>query len=216
MQTERGPSGDVLVKYPPPRASQDSIARLQDEITMLRGLKWHKHVAAFVGQCTLTYPTMLVVEPCCETLLARLTRPQAQVLSEEECIDAAWQVACGMEFLASQGVVHGALAARSVLLDAAGTCKISNLGQPTKESMLSPVSRFRSLSCSPRAADPLVRARGHARRSDHNGGRRVVLCRVGVGGLQPRCHTVRRRFELADCSAVTHPLQSTTADLLHI
>eukprot|EP00057_Strongylocentrotus_purpuratus_P012082 XP_011666556.1 PREDICTED: fibroblast growth factor receptor 2 isoform X1 [Strongylocentrotus purpuratus] len=56
------------------------------------------------------------------------TKPQRAPVDEVGLINFALQIAKGMQFLASEKIIHGALCAHNVLLDEQNMCKVSDYG----------------------------------------------------------------------------------------
>ncbi|XP_063959323.1 tyrosine kinase receptor Cad96Ca-like [Lytechinus pictus] len=55
-------------------------------------------------------------------------KPNGVRIDEGTLLNLAWQVAKGMQFLASKNIIHGALCAHNVLLGERKECKISDYG----------------------------------------------------------------------------------------
>ena len=120
----------------------------------------HARVQTTPQYCCLCWPVhadishvahsrVLLHRHAVQLLQARMYRPfgkfiicsdrlQAQIYesSEDDLLDMAVQISRGMAHLAAQGITHGALTTKSVMLSEQRVCKITNLGQPTKESEL--------------------------------------------------------------------------------
>ena len=57
-----------------------------------------------------------------------LLERSSEAVTAREMLQYGWQVALGMQFLASRQCLHRDLAARNVLLDSAGTAKVADFG----------------------------------------------------------------------------------------
>lgn len=104
------------------------------ELAIMKMLGHHPNVVNFLGCCSTHEPVYLIMEHVpngkLQTYL-RSCRSQAGyscILTAQDLTSFAYQIAKGMEYIASKGIIHRDLAARNVLLGADKTCKIADFG----------------------------------------------------------------------------------------
>jgi len=107
---------------------------LLSELAIMKMLGPHPNVVSLLGCCTDTEPVYLIMEHVpngkLQTYL-RNCRSQAGyngILTAQDLTSFAYQIAKGMEYISSKGIIHRDLAARNVLLGADRTCKIVDFG----------------------------------------------------------------------------------------
>eukprot|EP00050_Salpingoeca_kvevrii_P014906 m.41498 g.41498 ORF g.41498 m.41498 type:complete len:1538 (+) comp6047_c0_seq1:3-4616(+) len=107
----------------------DAKQELLDEATIMAQIA-HDNVVGLVGVVTRGMPWMLILQYCENGALDEFLRKQTKVASTRlvNRINMARDVAAGMKYIASLGLVHCDLAARNVLLAADFTCKVADFG----------------------------------------------------------------------------------------
>uniref|UniRef100_A0A4W5PKC3 receptor protein-tyrosine kinase n=1 Tax=Hucho hucho TaxID=62062 RepID=A0A4W5PKC3_9TELE len=133
----------VAVKMLKADATEKDLNDLIAEMEMMKMIGKHKNIINLLGACTQDGPLYVVVEFASQGNLReylRCRRPvdleywsgptQAPLDSIEvrELVSAAYQVARGMAYLASQKCIHRDLAARNVLVTEDNVMKIADFG----------------------------------------------------------------------------------------
>ncbi|XP_060701769.1 fibroblast growth factor receptor 3-like isoform X2 [Hemiscyllium ocellatum] len=133
----------VAVKMLKDDATDKDLSDLVSEMEMMKMIGKHKNIINLLGACTQDGPLYVIVEYASkgnlrEYLKAR--RPPGMDYSFDTCkvpdeqltfkdlISCAYQVARGMEYLASQKCIHRDLAARNVLVTDDNVMKIADFG----------------------------------------------------------------------------------------
>jgi len=120
----------------------EEITDFHDEISLMKKIGYHKNIVNMIGCCTVRQPLCLIVEFMHNGNLLHYLRDgrakRINKLDNELCEEVgitsdnmasfAWQIASGMEYLASKDVVHRDLAARNILVGHNGLVKISDFG----------------------------------------------------------------------------------------
>eukprot|EP00794_Sanderia_malayensis_P003560 gene3560-4064_t len=142
----RGSLGRVKCAVKMVKDSDNECARkdLYAELDMLKLLPEHPNVVSLLGCCTRSEPLMIIVEYCTHGDLQGFLRnsrgiseryysatygdsPRPKVTAKM-LLTFAWQIATGMQHLATFKVIHRDLAARNILVDENLICKISDFG----------------------------------------------------------------------------------------
>ncbi|XP_032890446.1 fibroblast growth factor receptor 3 isoform X6 [Amblyraja radiata] len=133
----------VAVKMLKDDATDKDLSDLVSEMEMMKMIGKHKNIINLLGACTQDGPLYVIVEFASkgnlrEYLKAR--RPPGMDYSFDTCkvpdeqltfkdlVSCAYQVARGMEYLASQKCIHRDLAARNVLVTEDNVMKIADFG----------------------------------------------------------------------------------------
>ncbi|XP_067885797.1 fibroblast growth factor receptor 3-like isoform X2 [Heterodontus francisci] len=133
----------VAVKMLKDDATDKDLSDLVSEMEMMKMIGKHKNIINLLGACTQDGPLYVIVEYASkgnlrEYLKAR--RPPGMDYSFDTCkvpdeqltfkdlLSCAYQVARGMEYLASQKCIHRDLAARNVLVTDDNVMKIADFG----------------------------------------------------------------------------------------
>ncbi|XP_067838877.1 fibroblast growth factor receptor 3-like isoform X2 [Heptranchias perlo] len=133
----------VAVKMLKDDATDKDLSDLVSEMEMMKMIGKHKNIINLLGACTQDGPLYVIVEYASkgnlrEYLKAR--RPPGMDYSFDTCkvpdeqltfkdlVSCAYQVARGMEYLASQKCIHRDLAARNVLVTDDNVMKIADFG----------------------------------------------------------------------------------------
>ncbi|XP_041880851.1 fibroblast growth factor receptor 1 isoform X6 [Corvus kubaryi] len=133
----------VAVKMLKSDATEKDLSDLISEMEMMKMIGKHKNIINLLGACTQDGPLYVIVEYASkgnlrEYLQARRppgmeycynpTRIPEEQLSFKDLVSCAYQVARGMEYLASKKCIHRDLAARNVLVTEDNVMKIADFG----------------------------------------------------------------------------------------
>ncbi|XP_065663215.1 uncharacterized protein LOC136085753 isoform X1 [Hydra vulgaris] len=146
---------NVAVKLVKDSADPSELNDFTEEMNLMKGIGYHKNIINLIGCSTIKKPLCLVVEYMEHGDLLNFLRknrnnvtttdnfslgvmPHKVQLEENDVITAddllcfAWQVASGMEYLSCAKLVHRDLAARNILVGAGKVVKISDFGLTRK------------------------------------------------------------------------------------
>ncbi|CAL8367345.1 unnamed protein product [Gadus morhua 'NCC'] len=133
----------VAVKMLKDDATEKDLSDLVSEMEMMKMIGKHKNIINLLGACTQEGPLYVIVEYASkgnlrEYLRARrppgmeysydITRVSDEQLTFKDLVSCTYQVARGMEYLASQKCIHRDLAARNVLVTESNFMKIADFG----------------------------------------------------------------------------------------
>ncbi|XP_078079468.1 fibroblast growth factor receptor 2-like isoform X6 [Mustelus asterias] len=133
----------VAVKMLKDDATEKDLSDLVSEMEMMKMIGKHKNIINLLGACTQDGPLYVIVEFTAkgnlrEYLRARrppgmeytfdINRASDEQLTFKDLISCTYQVARGMEYLASQKCIHRDLAARNVLVTENNVMKIADFG----------------------------------------------------------------------------------------
>ncbi|XP_060747434.1 fibroblast growth factor receptor 4 isoform X1 [Tachysurus vachellii] len=133
----------VAVKMLKDDATDKDLADLISEMELMKGMDKHKNIINLLGVCTQEGPLYVLVEYASkgslrEYLRARrppgmdytfdVTKVPEEQLTFKDLLSCAYQVARGMEYLASNRCIHRDLAARNVLVTEDNVMKIADFG----------------------------------------------------------------------------------------
>ncbi|KAF6130065.1 fibroblast growth factor receptor 3 [Phyllostomus discolor] len=133
----------VAVKMLKDDATDKDLSDLVSEMEMMKMIGKHKNIINLLGACTQGGPLYVLVEFAAKGNLReylRARRPPGTDYSFDTCqlpeeqltfkdlVSCAYQVARGMEYLASQKCIHRDLAARNVLVTEDNVMKIADFG----------------------------------------------------------------------------------------
>ncbi|XP_041865429.1 fibroblast growth factor receptor 2 isoform X2 [Melanotaenia boesemani] len=133
----------VAVKMLKDDATEKDLSDLVSEMEMMKMIGKHKNIINLLGACTQDGPLYVIVEYASkgnlrEYLRARrppgmeysydITRVSDEQLTFKDLVSCTYQVARGMEYLASQKCIHRDLAARNVLVTESNFMKIADFG----------------------------------------------------------------------------------------
>lgn len=133
----------VAVKMLKDDATDKDLADLISEMELMKGMGKHKNIINLLGVCTQDGPLYVLVEYASkgslrEYLRARrppgmdytfdVTKVPEEQLTFKDLLSCAYQVARGMEYLASKRCIHRDLAARNVLVTEDNVMKIADFG----------------------------------------------------------------------------------------
>ncbi|XP_039203557.1 fibroblast growth factor receptor 3 isoform X5 [Crotalus tigris] len=133
----------VAVKMLKDDATDKDLSDLVSEMEMMKMMGKHKNIINLLGACTQDGPLYVLVEYASKGNLREYLRarrlpgmdysfdtcklPEEQ-LTFKDLVSCAYQVARGMEYLASQKCIHRDLAARNVLVTEDNVMKIADFG----------------------------------------------------------------------------------------
>ncbi|CAJ0962826.1 unnamed protein product [Ranitomeya imitator] len=133
----------VAVKMLKSDASEKDLSDLISEMEMMKMIGKHKNIINLLGACTQDGPLYVIVEYASKGNLReylRARRPPGmeycynpscapeELLSFKDLVSCSYQVARGMEYLASKKCIHRDLAARNVLVTEDNVMKIADFG----------------------------------------------------------------------------------------
>uniref|UniRef100_A0A8C5LW42 Fibroblast growth factor receptor 3 n=1 Tax=Leptobrachium leishanense TaxID=445787 RepID=A0A8C5LW42_9ANUR len=133
----------VAVKMLKDDATDKDLSDLVCEMEMMKSIGKHKNIINLLGACTQDGPLYVLVEYASKGNLReylRTRRPPGMDYSFDTCkipteqltfkdlVSCAYQVARGMEYLASQKCIHRDLAVRNVLVTEDNVMKIADFG----------------------------------------------------------------------------------------
>ncbi|XP_026755395.1 tyrosine kinase receptor Cad96Ca isoform X1 [Galleria mellonella] len=130
----------VAVKTLKENASEKEKTDLLQELLVMKNLGPHPNVVRLIGCCTEKEPTFVIMEFVSLGKLQQFLRDSraerhygnthggSQFLTSRDLTHFAFQVARGMDFLSSKGIIHRDLAARNVLITEERTCKVADFG----------------------------------------------------------------------------------------
>ncbi|KAJ8247128.1 hypothetical protein GJAV_G00259070 [Gymnothorax javanicus] len=133
----------VAVKMLKDDASDKDLADLVSEMELMKGMDKHKNIINLLGVCTRNGPLYVLVEFASKGSLREYlrtrrppgmdcifdgTRVPLEQLTFKDLLSCAYQVARGMEYLASRRCIHRDLAARNVLVTEDNVMKIADFG----------------------------------------------------------------------------------------
>ncbi|XP_046724430.1 fibroblast growth factor receptor 3 isoform X2 [Silurus meridionalis] len=133
----------VAVKMLKDDGTDKDLSDLVSEMEMMKMIGKHKNIINLLGACTQDGPLYVLVEYASKGNLReylRARRPPGmdysfdtckipdEILTFKDLVSCAYQVARGMEYLASQKCIHRDLAARNVLVTEDNVMKIADFG----------------------------------------------------------------------------------------
>ncbi|XP_064203440.1 fibroblast growth factor receptor 1-A isoform X2 [Anguilla rostrata] len=133
----------VAVKMLKSDATEKDLSDLISEMEMMKIIGKHKNIINLLGACTQDGPLYVIVEYASKGNLReylRARRPPGmeycynpdqvpvENMSTKDLVSCAYQVARGMEYLASKKCIHRDLAARNVLVTEDNVMKIADFG----------------------------------------------------------------------------------------
>nr|XP_033797122.1 fibroblast growth factor receptor 2 isoform X7 [Geotrypetes seraphini] len=133
----------VAVKMLKDDATEKDLSDLVSEMEMMKMIGKHKNIINLLGACTQDGPLYVIVEYAAKGNLReylRVRRPPGmeysfdinrvpeEQLTFKDLVSCTYQLARGMEYLASQKCIHRDLAARNVLVTENNVMKIADFG----------------------------------------------------------------------------------------
>ncbi|KAE8737220.1 Tyrosine kinase receptor Cad96Ca-like, partial [Frankliniella occidentalis] len=130
----------VAVKTLKENAGEKERTDLLQELAVMKTLEPHPNVVRLLGCCTDKDPLFVIMEFVARGKLQSFLRSSraerdygnlhgpSRTLTSRDLTSFLCQVAKGMEFLSSKGIIHRDLAARNVLVTEDRTCKVADFG----------------------------------------------------------------------------------------
>uniref|UniRef100_A0AAG5DMG1 receptor protein-tyrosine kinase n=1 Tax=Anopheles atroparvus TaxID=41427 RepID=A0AAG5DMG1_ANOAO len=130
----------TAVKTLKENASEAERSDLLSELQVLKSLEPHINVVRLLGCCTEKDPIFVILEYVnmgkLQTFLRNSrvekhygnTHGKSKILTSGDLTSFMFQVARGMDFLTSRGIIHRDLAARNILITEDHTCKVADFG----------------------------------------------------------------------------------------
>lgn len=130
----------VAVKTLKENATEKEKKELLSELGVMKLINPHPNVVTLLGSCTDRDPLFVIMEFVpfgkLQTYLreSRVERSYGNLhgsskhLTSRDLTSFAYQVAKGMEYLSSKGIIHRDLAARNILVGENKTCKVADFG----------------------------------------------------------------------------------------
>ncbi|EDW98805.1 tyrosine kinase receptor Cad96Ca [Drosophila yakuba] len=130
----------VAVKTLKESATEVDRKDLLSELEVMKSLEPHINVVHLLGCCTDKDPTFVILEYVNRGKLQTYLRSsraerhygnthgKSNVLTSCDLTSFMYQVAKGMEYLTSRGIIHRDLAARNILITDDHTCKVADFG----------------------------------------------------------------------------------------
>ncbi|XP_033123685.1 receptor tyrosine-protein kinase erbB-2-like isoform X2 [Anneissia japonica] len=130
----------AAIKTPLETSNAAERVAFKKEIELMIQIGKHRHIVELLGCHTTMDPILMVMElmpngslldvlrKCEQSTNSGLYKHEVYNLCEDNLYSFGRQVACGMEYISSQKVVHGDLAARNILVGVDNLVKISDFG----------------------------------------------------------------------------------------
>ncbi|XP_067616160.1 tyrosine kinase receptor Cad96Ca [Eurosta solidaginis] len=131
---------NVAVKTLKENATEIEKKDLISELEVMKSLGPHINVVRLLGCCTKKDPILLIIEfvnkgklqtylrnSRAERLYGN-THGKSSILKSSDLTSFMYQIARGMDYLTSRGIIHRDLAARNILIMEDHTCKIADFG----------------------------------------------------------------------------------------
>lgn len=130
----------VAVKTLKENASDKERSDLLQELQVMKMLEPHPNVVRLLGCCTEKEPTFVIMEYVPHGKLQSFLRNSraeryygnlhgpSNSLTSRDLTSFVYQVARGMDFLSSKGIIHRDLAARNILVGENHICKVADFG----------------------------------------------------------------------------------------
>ncbi|XP_061389167.1 tyrosine kinase receptor Cad96Ca [Musca vetustissima] len=130
----------VAVKTLKENATEAEKKDLLSELEVMKSLESHVNVVGFLGCCTDKDPIFVIIEYVNKGKLQTYLRSsraerhygnthgKSDILTSGDLTSFMYQVANGMHFLTSRGIIHRDLAARNILITDDHICKVADFG----------------------------------------------------------------------------------------
>ncbi|XP_012266397.1 tyrosine kinase receptor Cad96Ca isoform X2 [Athalia rosae] len=125
----------VAVKTLKENATERERLDLAQELKVMKSLEPHPNVVRLLGCCTEREPMFVILEYVSGGKLQSFLRASREErnhggpgLTSRDLTGFVYQIARGMEYLATKGVIHRDLAARNILIDENRACKVADFG----------------------------------------------------------------------------------------
>ncbi|KAK0161398.1 hypothetical protein PV327_009872 [Microctonus hyperodae] len=134
IDKKSGPS-IVAVKTLKENAIERERVDLAQELKIMKTLEQHPNVVRLLGCCTERDPIFVIMEYISGGKLQSFLRASREErnrggvgLTSSDLTGFVYQIAKGMQYLASKGIIHRDLAARNILIDENRVCKVADFG----------------------------------------------------------------------------------------
>ncbi|KYN06731.1 Tyrosine kinase receptor Cad96Ca [Cyphomyrmex costatus] len=134
IDSKSGPT-IVAVKTLKENAAERERLDLAQELRVMKNLDPHPNVVRLLGCCTEREPMFVILEYVSGGKLQSFLRASREErnhggagLTSRDLTGFVYQIAKGMEYLASKGIIHRDLAARNILIDENRACKVADFG----------------------------------------------------------------------------------------
>ncbi|KAF8368910.1 hypothetical protein PRIPAC_86739, partial [Pristionchus pacificus] len=139
-------NGRVAIKMLHESADRLSEIEFVQEIEIMKRIGYHDRLVNLVACITESTPNLLITEFCSNGDLLKFMKERRQymltippnansdsidkslVITQEQQLQYAIQVASGLEYLSGSGYIHRDIAARNILVDERSGCKIGDFG----------------------------------------------------------------------------------------
>ncbi|XP_022219359.2 tyrosine kinase receptor Cad96Ca isoform X2 [Drosophila obscura] len=130
----------VAVKTLKESATEVDRKDLLSELEVMKSLEPHVNVVRLLGCCTDKDPTFVIIEYVNRGKLQSYlrnsraerhygnTHGKSNILTSCDLTSFMYQIAKGMDYLTSRGIIHRDLAARNILISDDHTCKVADFG----------------------------------------------------------------------------------------
>ncbi|XP_034664952.1 tyrosine kinase receptor Cad96Ca isoform X2 [Drosophila subobscura] len=130
----------VAVKTLKESATEVDRKDLLSELEVMKSLEPHVNVVRLLGCCTDKDPTFVIIEYVNRGKLQSYLRSsraerhygnthgKSNILTSCDLTSFMYQIAKGMDYLTSRGIIHRDLAARNILISDDHTCKVADFG----------------------------------------------------------------------------------------
>ncbi|XP_033233423.1 tyrosine kinase receptor Cad96Ca isoform X2 [Drosophila pseudoobscura] len=130
----------VAVKTLKESATEVDRKDLLSELEVMKSLEPHVNVVQLIGCCTDKDPTFVIIEYVNRGKLQSYlrnsraerhygnTHGKSNILTSCDLTSFMYQIAKGMDYLTSRGIIHRDLAARNILISEDHTCKVADFG----------------------------------------------------------------------------------------
>ncbi|XP_013109290.1 tyrosine kinase receptor Cad96Ca [Stomoxys calcitrans] len=130
----------VAVKTLKENATEVEKKDLFSELEVMKSLEPHVNVVRFLGCCTDKDPIFVIIEYVNRGKLQSYLRSsraerhygnthgKSNILTSADLTSFMYQIAKGMDYLSSRGIIHRDLAARNILITDNHTCKVADFG----------------------------------------------------------------------------------------
>ncbi|XP_058982601.1 tyrosine kinase receptor Cad96Ca isoform X2 [Musca domestica] len=130
----------VAVKTLKENATEAEKKDLLSELEVMKSLEPHVNVVGFLGCCTDKDPIFVIMEYVNKGKLQTYLRSsraerhygnthgKSNILTSGDLTSFIYQIANGMQFLTSRGIIHRDLAARNILITDNHICKVADFG----------------------------------------------------------------------------------------
>ncbi|GMT26882.1 hypothetical protein PFISCL1PPCAC_18179, partial [Pristionchus fissidentatus] len=146
MSSLRLNGGEIAVKTLHESADKLAEAEFLQEIESMKRIGYHEKLVNLIACVTDSVPQLLIVEYCSNGDLLGFMKERrlhmlemgmnvekrnldkSKIVTQEQQLQFAIQIAYGMEYLSGRGYIHRDIAARNIMVDDHYSCKIGDFG----------------------------------------------------------------------------------------